>query len=171
MWRRKGLHRYRQRRSLWSRIADPLFYLRAVIGVAGLALVAVPAATDGLLAVIRPLEGADGPCRILRVVDGDTVTIWCAGMQIERARLEGFDAPELFSPQCAEELLAAQKAKWALRGMILGAERLRLTRGGTDRYDRRLATIWADGQPLARRMVRAGHARAYGGGGRQGWCG
>jgi micrococcal nuclease len=178
MWRRgppasarRFFRAHRTRRQWRRQIADPLFYLRAVIVVAGLALVAVPAATDGLLALTKPLQGGDGPCRILRVVDGDTLTIWCTATGMERARLQGFDAPELFSPGCAEELLAGQKAKWALRGMVLGADRLRIARGGMDRYDRRLVTMWVDGQPLARRMVQAGHARAYGGEMRDGWCG
>jgi micrococcal nuclease len=153
------------------RIFDPVVYLRTAVVAAGLALFAVPFATDAVVAIAKPLQGANGPCRILRVVDGDTVTIWCATTGVERARLDGFDAPELFSPKCGAELLAAQKAKWALRGMILAAARLRLAHGGLDRYDRRLVTLWVDGTPLARRMVQAGYARTYGGGARTGWCG
>lgn len=159
------------RRSLLSRLFDPLFYLRAVVVVAGALLFAVPAVTDAVVALAKPMQSTDGPCRVLRVVDGDTVTIWCAVTGMERARLVGFDAPELFSPGCAAELLAAQQAKWALRGMILRADRLRMTRGGTDKYQRRLVTMWLDGQSLAGRMVQAGYARAYGGGMRHGWCG
>jgi micrococcal nuclease len=159
------------RRSVLARVFDPLFYLRAVVVVAGALLFAVPVVTDAVVAVAKPLQSADGPCRVLRVVDGDTVTIWCATTGTERARLMGFDAPELFSPGCAAELLAAQQAKWALRGMILRADRLRMSRGGVDRYRRRLVTMWVDGQPLATRMVQARYARDYGGGERHGWCG
>jgi micrococcal nuclease len=152
-------------------MADPVFYLRAVIVAASVALVIVPLLTDGALAVARPMASADGDCRVLRVVDGDTVTVWCPGSGVERARLAGFDAPELFSPGCSAELLAAQKAKWALRGVLLSGGDLRLERGGLDRYDRRLVTVWVGQRPLARLMIQGGHGRSYGGGLRRGWCG
>jgi micrococcal nuclease len=147
-----------------------VFYLRAVILVASIALVVVPFVVDGALAVARPLTSAAGDCRVLRVVDGDTVDLWCAASGIERARLDGFDAPELFSAKCTAELIAAQKAKWALRGLLLSAQDMRMARGGLDRYQRRLVTVWLGPVPLARQMIRGGHARQYGGGLRGGWC-
>jgi endonuclease YncB( thermonuclease family) len=166
-----GLPPRRPERRWWQRMADPAFYLRAVIVVACVGLVIVPILADGALAVARPMASADGACRVLRVVDGDTVTIWCQGTGVERARLTGFDAPELFSPGCSAELVAAQKAKWALRGMLLAGGDLRLERGGLDRYDRRLVTVWVGQMRLARLMIRDGHGRSYGGGLRAGWCG
>jgi micrococcal nuclease len=166
-----GLPPRRPKKRWWQRMADPVFYLRAVIVVASVALVIVPMLADGALAVARPMASADGACRVLRVVDGDTVTIWCPASGVERARLAGFDAPELFSPRCSAELLAAQKAKWALRGMLLSGGDLRLERGGLDRYDRRLVTVRVGQMPLARLMIQGGHGRSYGGGLRAGWCG
>lgn len=152
-------------------MADPRFYLRAVILVAGLALIAIPLLTDGVLAVARPIAfGADN-CRVVHVVDGDTADIWCNSTGLERARFTGFDAPELFSPKCVSELFAAQKAKWALRGYLFGASDLRLQRGRLDRYDRRLVTLWLGPKPLSQTMINGGYARAYGGGSRLGWCG
>ncbi len=149
---------------------DPVFYLRAVIAVSVVALVVVPFLADGALAVARPVASAAGDCRVLRVVDGDTVDLWCGATGFERARLDGFDAPELFSPKCGAELLAAQKAKWALRGMLLADGDLWMDRGGLDRYQRRLVTVWVGQVPLARRMIQGGYARSYGGGLRGGWC-
>jgi micrococcal nuclease len=154
----------------WQRLMDPLFYLRAVIPAALTALVVVPLLVDGVLALARPLASEAGTCRILRVVDGDTATIWCPATGIERARLAGFDAPELFSPQCTGELMAAQKAKWALRGLLLRDGDLRLERGDLDRYQRRLVTVSVGPVPLARRMIQGGYGRRYGGGQRGGWC-
>jgi micrococcal nuclease len=145
-------------------------YLRAVFFVSAAGLVVVPFLTDGALAVARPLAAQDGDCRVLRVVDGDTVDLWCAAAGVERARLDGFDAPELFSAKCTAELIAAQQAKWALRGMLLAGGDLRLQRGGLDRYQRRLVTLWVGQVPLARKMIRGGYARSYGGGQRAGWC-
>jgi micrococcal nuclease len=158
------------RRRWWHRIADPVFYLRAVIFLASVGLIVVPFMADGALAVARPLAAPDGACRVLRVVDGDTVDLWCAATGIERARLDGFDAPELFSAKCTAELIAAQQAKWALRGLLLSGGDLRMERGGLDRYQRRLVTVWVGQVPLARRMIQGGHGRSYGGGTRLGWC-
>ncbi|OYX41466.1 MAG: hypothetical protein B7Z02_15560 [Rhodobacterales bacterium 32-67-9] len=96
--------------------------------------------------------------------------MWCPGRGNSTARLTGFDTPELFSPACASELAAAVRAKWALRLMLLGAGEVRLVREGTDRYGRALVAAFVDGAPLARGMIAAGHARAYAGGPREGWC-
>ena len=158
------------RRRLWHRLADPQFYLRAVVAVAGLALVLLPLLADGTLATVRPIAfGADN-CRVMHVVDGDTVDIWCGTRGMERVRFTGFDAPELYSPKCLSELIAAHSAKWALRGYLFGTADLRLQFGRTDRYDRRLATLWLGSKALSEVMIKGGHARAYLGGKRSGWC-
>ncbi|MDI3335036.1 thermonuclease family protein [Defluviimonas aestuarii] len=153
-----------------NRLADPRFYLRAVIGLATVGLVVLPGIADATLSILRPLAGGEESCRIYQVVDGDTVRMWCPGRGNVSARLKGFDTPELFSPQCASELAAAVKAKWALRLVLWQADEVRIVREGTDRYDRALVTVFIDGAPLARRMIADGHARAYGGGIRQTWC-
>lgn len=175
MWfrRRQALRpypMYRQPRRWWQRVADPVFYLRAVMVIAGVALVAIPILADGVLAIARPVgDGAD-KCRIIHVVDGDTADFWCAATGFERARFVGYDAPELFSPKCASELLAAQKSKWALRGYIYGAADLRMKRGKLDRYGRRLVTLSLGPDSLSDKMVAAGYGRDYKGGVRSGWC-
>jgi endonuclease YncB( thermonuclease family) len=153
------------------RMADPRFYLRAVIVVASVGLLVLPLGADAVNALARPVAGPDGHCRILSVVDGDTVSLWCHAGGLKRARLTGFDAPELYSPGCISELIAAQRATWALRWMIFQADTRRIVPKGRDRYDRALVEIWVDGVPIATRMVADGHARAYAGGKRGGWCG
>jgi endonuclease YncB( thermonuclease family) len=158
----------RRRRGL--RLADPRFYLRAVVVVASLGLVVLPGIADATLSVFRPLAAESGSCRIYQVVDGDTVRMWCPDRGNVSARLKGFDAPELFSPQCASELAAAVKAKWALRLVLWQEDEVRIVREGTDRYGRALVTVFTDGVPLARRMISDGHARMYDGGIRQTWC-
>lgn len=152
------------------RVLNPLVYLKAVIVLAGLMLVILPYGTDLVTAATKTAVAADGDCRVLTVVDGDTVTLACDGTGVERARLLGLDAPEKYSPKCAAELVAAERATWALRMMLLQAERLELTRDGEDRFGRTLVRLVADGEDVARRMIRAGHARAYGGGLRGSWC-
>ena len=153
-----------------NRLADPRFYLRAVIGLAAAGLVILPGIADATLSVLRPLAAEDENCRIYQVVDGDTVRMWCPDRGNVRARLTGFDTPELFSPECAAELAAAVKAKWALRRALWQADEVRITREGTDRYGRTLIAAYIDDTPLARRMIADGHARIYGGGIRQTWC-
>ncbi|MCB2137593.1 MAG: thermonuclease family protein [Rhodobacteraceae bacterium] len=159
------------RRPKWRRrLANPRFYLSAVLGAAAVGLVLLPVLSDTVIAASRPVTASGGACRIYQVIDGDTVRMFCPGRGNVKARLTGFDTPELFSPTCMSELLAATKAKWALRGMLWGADKVTMVRSGTDRYGRALVTVFLDGTPLARRMIDGGHARAYGGGERAGWC-
>lgn len=139
-----------------------------LIGVSG--LVVLPGAADAVFGIARA-SGAEGStCSIFRVVDGDTVGLWCPGRGAANARLRGFDTPEIFSPACPAEWIAGLRAKWALRTAIWGAGSIALVREGTDRYDRPLVAAFIDGAPVARRMIVSGHARPYGGGERQGWC-
>jgi micrococcal nuclease len=134
------------------------------------AIVGIPALMDAGLGQFQPVRDGAGACRILQVVDGDTLRLWCDdGMA--RMRLTGFDAPEAYSPRCFTEFVAAQQATWALRAMILRADDLRIARDGTDRYGRPLVTLADAHGPFAAAMIAAGHGRAYDGGRRDGWCG
>ena len=116
---------------------------------------------------LRPVT--DG-CRVVYVVDGDTVDFSCPGEGVMRARITGFDAPELYSPQCAGEAAAALASQTYLRWVLGTAGELRIIIGGTDRWGRRLVEVFVDGERLAARMIGAGHGRTYDGGARSGWC-
>ena len=129
-------------------------------------VVAVPPVADLVLGLRPKVDG----CRVLHVVDGDTVDFRCPGDGLVRARLTGFDTPELYEPRCSSEALAALAAQGYLRWTLARADRLQVVLGGTDRYDRRLVEVFVDGDRLADRMVASGPARAYGGGARAGWC-
>ncbi len=152
------------------RVVNPLFYLKAVIGLGLVGFLILPMLADLVNATMKPVQAAEGPCRILRVVDGDTVTLMCPEAGVESARLVGLDTPEKFSPGCMAEFVAAERAAWALRTLIQRADRLTITREGSDRYGRALVRLELDGQDVADRMIRAGHARRYGGGPRGSWC-
>jgi micrococcal nuclease len=147
-----------------------LWQLRRRLTWVLIAFVAVPAALDAGIGVMHPVQVGGEICRIMQVIDGDTVTLWCTGQGAARARLTGFDTPELYSPQCLGEAVAAQQAKWALRLMLIGAADLQIIRGGADRYGRSLVALSDGPMPIADRMIAAGHARPYGGGQRDGWC-
>ncbi len=158
-------------RRLLARILDPVFYLKAVMAFSTLALIILPLGADAINAALRPARSGAGDCRVLSVIDGDTISLWCARRGIERARLTGFDTPEFYSPGCASELLAAQQATWALRALIFRAATVEIGFEGRDRYGRALVALRLDGRSVAQHMIAAGHARPYQGGPRQSWCG
>ncbi|MZR14004.1 hypothetical protein GQE99_13360 [Maritimibacter sp. DP07] len=169
----KRAHKARRRtarRRTWRRIADPRFYLKAVIVLAFAGLVVLPFLADSTLAVMRPmaLRGND-QCRVLRYVDGDTVTMRCTGIGVFRARLLGFDTPEKKS-RCVAEARDAVTATWLLRKSIWEAEEMQVQLKGTDRYGRRLVRMFLDGRDVADIMIATGYARRYGGGRRGSWC-
>ncbi len=151
------------------RAADPVRYLKRVIVLSTAGLFILPTVFDAVIGFTKTTADAAGDVRILRVVDGDTVTVMTTD-GTRRARLAGFDTPELFSPQCPAEAAAALQAKWALRVMLLQAGEVKIVRDGEDRYGRLLIRGFVDGRPLAADMISAGHARAYAGGQRQTWC-
>lgn len=153
------------------RLADPRFYLKSVLGFAVAGLVLVPTIADLVNAGMKVVDSDQGTCRIIRVVDGDTVSLICPEDGMVSARLLGFDTPEKYAPKCLDEFIAAEKASWGLRTLIQKADRLVLTRDGSDQYGRLLVKLELDGVDVARLMVRAGHARQYGGGLRGSWCG
>jgi endonuclease YncB( thermonuclease family) len=155
---------------LLRRLTDPRFFLKAGLTLALLALILVPAIADLVNAAMKPVAGDTGSCRILRVVDGDTVTLACQDEGIESARILGYDTPEKYAPKCTAEFIAAERASWALRTLIQQADRITLTHDGRDQYGRALVRLELDGQDVARAMIRDGHARAYGGGLRGTWC-
>ena len=154
----------------WRRLADPRAYLKIAIAGAFAGLLALPVLADLAGAARRLAADGGGGCTILNVIDGDTATLWCPGAAPERARLLGFDTPEKFSPGCAAELLAAERATWALRWMLFRAADVRVSVQGRDRYGRPLAEVVLDGTRLSRQMIGMGLARPYDGGRRAGWC-
>jgi micrococcal nuclease len=152
------------------RLVSPRVILKSGLALCLLALILVPAIADLVNAAMKPVAGESGACRILRVVDGDTVTLMCPEEGMESARLLGFDTPEKYAPKCTAEFVAAEKASWALRTLIQKADRLEVAHEGTDQYGRALVRLTLDGQDVARLMIRAGHGRSYGGGPRGSWC-
>jgi micrococcal nuclease len=152
------------------RLLSLRFLFKLASGVAVAAMVLVPMLADLVNAALKPVAGESGACRILNVIDGDTVTLMCPEEGIERARIVGFDTPEKYSPKCVAEFVAAERATWALRTLIQKADRLKVTHDGRDQYQRALIRLELDGQDVTGRMIRSGHARSYGGGPRGSWC-
>ena len=96
---------------------------------------------------------ADPSCRITRVVDGDTLRIACPETGEVRARLMGFDTPEVFSPRCPEEKRLGDAATERLSLLLAEARSVRFAFEGRDRYGCALTRLWIDGRDAAALMV------------------
>lgn len=158
--------RYPRRRRSWTRRITRLFLIPLL---AGAAAVLTAEAIDFVLLHLKSRE-ATGDCAITRVIDGDTVALRCKTVKATRGRLRGIDAPELFSASCVSEAIAAQQAKWVLQRLLWSGDETRIITHGADKYGRELITILIDGRSVADSMIASGHARAYSGGERGGWC-
>ena len=111
-----------------------------------------------------------GGCRVSRVIDGDTVDLGCPAAGTVRARIVGYDTPELFSAGCATEREAAERAKQVLATWVWHATSTEVALLGHDRYGRMLVDMRLSGQRVAQGMVDAGLGRRYFGHLRGGWC-
>ena len=116
------------------------------------------------------LRAMESGCRVERVIDGDTVDLACGPRRV-RARIDGYDTPELFSAACAAEQEAGQQARRALATAAGATRRTQVAFLGGDKYGRELVDMRLDGRRVAALMVEAGHGRRYLGGLRGGWCG
>jgi micrococcal nuclease len=104
--------------------------------------------------------GLDGPYRVVRVVDGDTVEV----SKGETLRLIGMDTPETVDPREPVQCFgreASARAHELLDGTSVYLE-YDATQGVLDRYGRTLAYVWlADGRLFNRLMIAGGYAHEY----------
>ena len=111
---------------------------------------------------------------LVRVLDGDTfearIHVWPGHDVTTRVRLRGIDAPEL-QAQCPQERSKAEAARSALAG-LLAEGRIRVLHIGPDKYNGRIVADAATSRTsdVSAALLRSGHARAYEGGRRAGWC-
>lgn len=101
--------------------------------------------------VLRPNEQPAG--RVIRVADGDTLTILSADKQKLRIRLAEIDTPERDQPW-------GDNAKRALSSMVYGKQ-ISLVVYDIDRYGRVVATVLIDGRDINAALVQQGHAWVY----------
>jgi endonuclease YncB( thermonuclease family) len=111
--------------------------------LAGVLLLQCAAAREELVATATHVF--DGDSFVARLADGAKIEV----------RLAGIDAPEKGQPY-------ADKARGALRGLILGEE-LRIAVSDTDKYHRKVAQVYraADGMHINAELVRRGCAWVY----------
>lgn len=99
-------------------------------------------------------QGRRSPCRVSRVIDGDTFT--CTGGR--RVRLLLIDAPEKGQRPMGDSATAALQ-RMVHRDVEVSLE---LGRDSTDRYGRTLAFVWLpDGRMVNEELVRSGWAVVY----------
>lgn len=117
------------------------------------------------LATLDSNHGIIDPDRI-EVVDGDTIRIGATTY-----RLDGYDTPETWQPQCDFEEALGNAATARLETLLDRAFRVELVvLPGRDRYDRSLARLFIDGQDIGDILIHERLARRYDGGRRQSWC-
>ena len=108
-------------------------------------------------------------CVVTYVVDGDTLHLDCGSGRI-KARLLGFDTPEVSHPQCAAERVAADHATALLQAMVASGPITGARFDGVDRYGRALVALQIGGQDVAQAMIASGFARPYSGHRHPDWC-
>jgi len=101
------------------------------------AATAVPTATEG--------SGAENGGEwgvVVRVADGDTLTVRFGSGEEETLRLLDIDTPETVHPNRPEECFGAQASDYT---KTLMRQRVRVEPMGRDRYGRLLAYVWVEG--------------------------
>ena len=91
--------------------------------------------------------------QVVKISDGDTITILTQEKQQVKVRLYGIDAPEKKQPY-------GQKSKQFLSNLIAGRS-VEIQEKGKDRYKRVLGIVYLDGQDINAQMVLSGYAWAY----------
>ncbi|HGX3953885.1 TPA: thermonuclease family protein [Escherichia coli] len=91
--------------------------------------------------------------KVVKIVDGDTITALDAQNTTIKIRMYGIDAPE-------SKQAFGQKAKQALTTAI-ATKIVTVIDHGTDIYGRMLGTIWLDGYDINASMVDSGYAWVY----------
>jgi endonuclease YncB( thermonuclease family) len=105
-----------------------------------------------LLAFFLPEEPTDLQGKVVRIADGDTITILVDRQQF-RVRLNSIDAPER-----GQEF--SQRSRQALADLVFGKE-VRVETHGKDRYGRVIGDVYVDGKLVNEIMVRDGWAWNY----------
>ncbi len=91
--------------------------------------------------------------RVVKVADGDTITVLDASKTQHKIRLQGIDAPE-------KGQAFGKVSRQYLAGMVAGRE-VRVAWQKKDRYQRILGTVFVDGKEANLEMLKAGLAWHY----------
>ncbi|MCW2833715.1 MAG: hypothetical protein JWN68_1668 [Nocardioides sp.] len=111
-------------------------------------------------------SGSSGPVRrhwgnVVRVTDGDTLSVRIAGVGVRSVRILGIDTPEVYGgAECGGDTASAHMARLAPVG-----SRVRLqsdpTQADRDRYGRWLRYVSRNARDVGRAQITGGFARTY----------
>jgi micrococcal nuclease len=107
-----------------------------------------------LLLATQSVSAADQIAgKVVKVSDGDTVTLVVNGSENIKVRLSEIDAPETNQPW-------GKKSKQAL-SLLIATKNVTVSTTGKDRYGRTLGIIYLQGENINKLMVQNGNAWAY----------
>ena len=92
--------------------------------------------------------------KVVRILDGDTITLLAPGRKQVRIRLAEIDAPEKKQPW-------GKRAKKALSKIVGKGERVKVEIVDHDRYGRAIGKVYAGNTYVNAEMVRSGNAWVY----------
>ncbi|MCS3779366.1 thermonuclease family protein [Tsukamurella ocularis] len=121
-----------------------------------------PDAARAAIAPARPTAAIDGPWRVVRVTDGDTISVARTGSGgAVTVRLLGIDSPETVDPRKPVQCYG-REASASLKQLLAGRT-VDLEHGpeATDKYGRVLAYVWIGDELVNYRQVLDGYAREY----------
>ena len=108
-------------------------------------------------------------CKILRIVDGDTVDVdidlgFGVWMHKERVRLLGIDTPESRTKDLVEKQFGLASKQFVKDLMPIGSQQIIKTeKDKTGKFGRILGDFLIDGKRLTHLMIEANHAVEYNG--------
>ena len=111
-------------------------------------------------------SGSSGPVRrhwgkVVKVTDGDTLSVRVAGLGLRSVRVLGIDTPEVYGAQeCGGDTASAHMARLAPVGSRVQLES-DPSQAGTDRYGRWLRYVARRGLDVGRQQIRRGFGRTY----------
>lgn len=107
------------------------------------------------LLVLQPISAAENQIsgKVVKVSDGDTVTLLVNDTENIKVRLSEIDAPETNQPW-------GSKSKQALT-LLIATKTVTVSSTGKDRYGRTLGTIYLHHENINKLMVQKGNAWAY----------
>ena len=111
-----------------------------------------------LLVILPALSIAD-EFKVIRVYDGDTITVIENGKKI-RVRLVGIDSPEMTRGKHKPGQPFCQKSQKYLSWLVL-KETVKIKSYGLDRYGRILGVVYSNGTNANLEMVKVGLAEVY----------
>lgn len=104
-----------------------------------------------LMAFLLNAESYDA--KVIRVADGDTITVQDSKNKHIRVRLEGIDCPEIGQP-------FGNTARQYTASYCMG-KTVKIEKVGQDRYGRTLAIVWAGDVNVNKALIKAGLAWQY----------